>query len=390
MQSRRRRIVLIALAVPPALCLLALAASVVSNFGAPAQSAHADLLSEADQARIAETQRLRRSLGNRVWPGWGDADIPIIVYNESYAFLVGIDQPADGWMSVPGRAQRGGRWEMALAEGIAGQPYYRQRLPADGATPQAFTVLVGERWVAALPTREWLLISLSRQMRDDFGPLFPHWWLARQTMGASERYIQGLAHESFHAFIGGIAADRLAAGENAARRWEKVYPWNNQALQTDWQSELDILARALRAGSEEEVAELARQFLTQRAARRQAARLSTDLTSYERWREWQEGLAKYAELILWREAHASPDYQPSAGMMSDSDFGQYAGFPQHWENELGNLTRRAGDEGDGRFYYTGMAQAVLLDRLSPEWKARAMQDNIWLEDLLAQALGPAR
>jgi hypothetical protein len=29
------------------------------------------------------------------------------------------------------------------------------------------------------------------------------------------------------------------------------------------------------------------------------------------------------------------------------------------------MSRMANDEGGGRFYYSGMAQAVLLDRLSP-------------------------
>jgi hypothetical protein len=42
----------------------------------------------------------------------------------------------------------------------------------------------------------------------------------------------------------------------------------------------------------------------------------------------------------------------------------------------------AGDDGDGRFYYSGMAQAYLLDRLLPNWKATAFDENIWLDDLL--------
>ena len=44
------------------------------------------------------------------------------------------------------------------------------------------------------------------------------------------------------------------------------------------------------------------------------------------------------------------------------------------------------DEGDGRFYYSGMAQAYLLDRLLPGWKQRAFEDGIWLETLLIEAL----
>jgi len=49
------------------------------------------------------------------------------------------------------------------------------------------------------------------------------------------------------------------------------------------------------------------------------------------------------------------------------------------------MKRQVDQEGDTRFYYTGMAQATLLDRLSPDWK-RTMAEDVWLEDLLAQAV----
>jgi hypothetical protein len=50
------------------------------------------------------------------------------------------------------------------------------------------------------------------------------------------------------------------------------------------------------------------------------------------------------------------------------------------------MARMAGDEGDGRFYYSGMAQAYLLDRLSPGWKKTALDAGAHLDDLLAAAL----
>jgi hypothetical protein len=46
----------------------------------------------------------------------------------------------------------------------------------------------------------------------------------------------------------------------------------------------------------------------------------------------------------------------------------------------------ANDEGDGRFYYSGMAQAYLLDRLSPGWKQSAFQPGVYLDELLAAAI----
>ena len=46
----------------------------------------------------------------------------------------------------------------------------------------------------------------------------------------------------------------------------------------------------------------------------------------------------------------------------------------------------ADDTGDGRFYYSGYAQAVLLDQIDPSWKARAFAPDVFLEDLLAEAV----
>ncbi len=45
-----------------------------------------------------------------------------------------------------------------------------------------------------------------------------------------------------------------------------------------------------------------------------------------------------------------------------------------------------GQEGETRFYYTGFAQGVLLDRLDPDWKSQAFEPGVWLEDLLRQAV----
>jgi hypothetical protein len=68
------------------------------------------------------------------------------------------------------------------------------------------------------------------------------------------------------------------------------------------------------------------------------------------------------------------------------DFRDYTGFERRWSQEVAQISKMAADEGDGRFYYTGMAQAVLLDRLLPDWKAHAFDEKKWLEALLEEAI----
>ena len=83
------------------LCLLVVAGSALSNLGLPQRSTTLDHLSELEKARLSEVLHLRSALGDAVWPGWSQADIPLIVYNEQYAFLVGYPDPPAGWLKVP-------------------------------------------------------------------------------------------------------------------------------------------------------------------------------------------------------------------------------------------------------------------------------------------------
>ena len=108
--------------------------------------------------------------------------------------------------------------------------------------------------------------------------------------------------------------------------------------------------------------------------------------AFERRFEWLEGLAKYVELESWRQAAETAGYQPLPAVMDDSDFKDYDTFDRRWSQEIGQMKRQATREGDTRFYYTGMAQAILLDRLLPDWKGRVMEDGVWLEDLLQEAV----
>jgi hypothetical protein len=105
----------------------------------------------------------------------------------------------------------------------------------------------------------------------------------------------------------------------------------------------------------------------------------------ERLREWEEGLGKYTELALWKRAGANSAYRPVSALRSDPDFGGYKGFGHQWAQEM--LTLRFQSHGhEIRFYYGGMEQAFLLDRLLPTWRLRVLQGDVHLEDLLNEAV----
>jgi hypothetical protein len=279
------------------LLLLITAVLALNNRTLPTASAQPDALSDAEKARLSETIQVRQQVGDMVWPGWETAVIPLVIYNEAYAFLLGYPDPPDGWINVSTNKAHGSAWEQVPDDLFDGEPYYRQPLPPGSETPQAFTVRVGDQWAASMQTQEWMEISLSNQLRSDLPAflslIFPYKIATDLLLRGSDGYIALLSHESFHAYQGTVASSRLLAAETAVFQSESRYPWEDAAFQDAWRAELDLLATAVQAETEAEMVELTEQFLAQRQQRRQTAGISSDLVEYEQQREWLEGLARY-------------------------------------------------------------------------------------------------
>jgi hypothetical protein len=367
------------------LCLLVFAVSALSNLGLPQQSIITDRLSELEKARLSEVLHLRGVLGDVVWPGWSQADIPLIVYNEQYAFLVGYLNPPDGWMKVPGLEPRGGPWEEVPDDAFDGHPYYRTPITDPQKTPEGFTVRIGDRWVATFQSREYSQVAFYRDFRQKLPPfisnLVPLRLIWALLMGKTDNYIAALEHESFHAYEGILAADRLNKAESMYTV-EENYPFD--AMEEPWKQEMDILVQAVLANTETEAIDLTREFLQMRASRR--AGLNPDQVDLERLREWEEGLAKYAELEITRQANSVDSYLAYAGLAQDKDFKNYESQQQFWLAQLKEAKITQGRSGDTRFYYSGNALAVLLDRLMPGWKPSALPGGEYLDDLLQEAV----
>jgi hypothetical protein len=352
------------------LCAIVAGLSALSNRALPSGPQEMGRFDPLDKARLAETLHLKRELGDRVWPGWGKAEIPVLIWNRDYSFLVGyLDPPAD-WEPVPDDTFQ----ERAYSRRPTGEP-------------QNFAVRVGDRWVASMATKwetDAFVIDMIRGvLPSPFKPIVPY----RLLIQPSEVQMTGVLHETFHVYQAQISPARLDEAEATHQRGDQYWRADaDAATHREWKQEIDLLSGALKARSDGEAKALAREFLDQRARRRAASSLSPALIDYERQIEWEEGLAKYVELSIWREAYNAEDYAPLPAMAADPDFKGYGSFQQRWSQEIGQMTRQATREGETRFYYTGMAQAMLLDRLLPDWKERALAQDVWLESLLAEAI----
>lgn len=350
------------------LCGLAGLISAISNRNLPIAPPDAERLSDLDKARLAEALHLQRTLGNQIWPGLGDADIPVLLWNSQTSFLVGLDEAPPGWQPVQG-------------DTFLAQPYFSQ--PTED--PQNFAVPVGDKLAASIATKSETDAFLIQQFQSMLPPLLNKVAPYRLLIQPSEVQISAVLHEGFHVLQSQVAPEKLAAAEAINAR-EGDYWRADAALEDSWKEEVALLDKALKADSLNETRDLAQQFIERRQARRAAQNLPDELIRFERLIEWEEGLAKYVELASWQQAGETPGYAPLAELSADPDFKDYDTFGQRWPQELDTMKRQAGQEGVTRFYYTGAAQAFLLDRLSSDWQARAMAPGVFLEDQLAEAI----
>jgi hypothetical protein len=103
---------------------------------------------------------------------------------------------------------------------------------------------------------------------------------------------------------------------------------------------------------------------------------------YEQKREWMEGMAKYAERSLGMLAGNSVTYEPVPEIRNDPDFKNFSGMEKFWKMQLDEVNNIGNRSGETQVYYGGMARALLPDRLSPGWKSRLWEPDVWLETLL--------
>lgn len=312
------------------------------------------VLTAGQKAQIAGALRLQRELGDQVWPGFAKTEVPIILFNDKYEFLVGAQTLPAPWTVVQG-------------DDFTGSTYY-SRVAKD---PQSFAVPLGRGWAASLGSVDLMNRELFLNLRRDFPPvvaqLFPYPWA---TVG--EDFGQaGLLHEMFHVHQAITNLQRFQEAERLYNQNRSRYPYADEAFTAAWNREGQLLAAALKATDEAECRRLVTEFLSVRKNRRTAAALSPELVVMEQEREWLEGVALYVEMTAYDKA-ATAEWE-----------GFRTGLP-YWQTYLRILEKSLGAEGgDSRFYPSGMAMARLLDRLSPGWKARVLEQGVTLEQLLS-------
>jgi hypothetical protein len=184
-------------------------------------------------------------------------------------------------------------------------------------------------------------------------------------------------HETFHVFEAAAKQEgrRFGQGENAFL--VTSYPVFDPQNEAGMALEGRILEAAAQASAKARRRALARQFLAVREARHRW--LGAELAEFEQLAELNEGLAEYTLVRAVQLAARRRDFPDRAGAVR---------LHSNKLTSLHTLTDNVALSIRLRFYATGSALGMLLDALAgPAWKAELRDENLTLQDVLADASG---
>jgi hypothetical protein len=279
-----------------------------------------------------EVQRLGVRAGGEIWPGFRPDTVPVLyVLPDQGTLLLGWAGPLpEGFSSISDVPVAG--WRSAAAPGAAST--------ATSLEGRGTAQVV----VHSLVTADILGITV---------------------------------HEQFHVFQASqrVPGRRFGRGENSFLVTR--YPIFDEGNESAFGLEGRLLSAALASGSPEEARRLAHEFLAVREGRQRG--LGPDLAEFEIMAELNEGLAQYAGLRATQLAAEISDESSRARLLEAAD------------KTLGDLEGLITEQTLSfrlRFYSTGPAIALLLDRLAEgDWKTELQEEDLTLQDALAAASG---
>ena len=277
--------------------------------------------------------RLGRDMGDSIWPGFRPDTIPVVyVVRGQGTLLVGWrGELPSGFLPITGLADGG--WLSSADRGAASTGTELS------GRPTAQVVVNDSQGVASL-------------------------------LGVT-------THEAFHVFEAASKKEgtRFGRGENSFL--VTSYPVFDPQNEAGMALEGRILAAAEQAETKVRKRALARQFLAVRESRQRA--LGAELADFEQLTELNEGLAEYTLVRALALAARQRDFPDRAGA-ARLQTSKLTGL--HKLTEDVTLSIRL------RYYATGPALGLLLDALEgPSWKTRLMNQNLTVQDALADASG---
>lgn len=201
--------------------------------------------------------------------------------------------------------------------------------------------------------------------------------------------IRLILHEAFHVY-----QKRVASGKKANEMIVSQYPLLDPVNNSLYVLEGQIIKDALFSEGKKECLEKIKQFVAVRTYRQSL--MDSIFAEYENLNEFVEGTAKYVE---YKFLEIGERIRPIDEMYYQNGFYGYRKvLSDQFRNKINDMVNivavndnRFGNKfGSGplrfKLYDLGACQALLLDKVAPEWKKKIFNPGVYLCDLLEDAV----
>ena len=305
---------------------------------------------EKDTIRLREVERLAEQVATSTWPDFADQHLRGVLIDSRNQYAVNIDPMPSYYRSISTE----GTWfdSFGITDSYRDENGQRQTLPqfVFQSVPAYFTNGHYKQTILMM-----LTLSQFHQNGDQ--------------MSANEWAVIGV-HELFHNYqdtLVPLTDDNASITDGYVAERALASSTHKSKVQT----ELNLLADAVCSSDDSAARSLLQQAKQARESRWQwvQSQFGDDIKSWERYQIWAEGTATYVE----RKTQALYESTMSDSLLlDDPHHSTDLRIPQDPCAEIRNI-------GEYYWYAMGYAQSLLLDRLAPGWKAKAVDTSLFLD-----------
>ncbi|MEM9385547.1 MAG: hypothetical protein AAGA68_10835 [Pseudomonadota bacterium] len=312
-----------------------------------------------DRVRLAEAFALAAALAD-LWPGWDEVPFAVLLVTDEDEFLVRHPSPPAGEFQPLGH-------DPLLAGDVLHRPASGRFSPEILATFPAFdsvnTVVVGTPERTGKSSTQWVLTLLHERF---------HQW-----QFSGEGYF--------------TAVEKLdLSGGDDSGMWQLNYrfAYEDRRIAQALDRYRAVVAKAVVNAADGNPVDVAKTVVDARERLREA--MTPADYRYFDFQLWQEGVARYTELLVAREA--AHRHTPSEAFRKLADVVSYAQALTQLKAQLASELTRLDLARHRRlvFYPLGAQEALLLDVLHPDWRKRYYAHKFSLGTLLPRGMADPR